>query len=184
MGRTNDPDRRVSYFGRLNYNYKETYLLNATFRADGSSRFSSQNQWGYFPSVSAGWVATNEDFLKDQKDWLDFLKVRASWGQVGNQNVLAFQYLAPITLTNVNYIFGDKEGVNTPGAYPSRLSNLGLKWETSEQADLGFDATFLKGKLAVTFDWYNKKTKKNWLIAAPILATAGAQMHLSLMVVM
>lgn len=168
-----DPDRRVSYFGRLNYNYKETYLINATFRADGSSRFSSQNQWGYFPSVSAGWVATNEDFLKSQKDWLDFLKVRASWGQVGNQNVLAFQYLAPITLTNVNYIFGNTEGVNTAGGYPSRLSNLGLKWETSEQTNLGFDATLLKGKLNVNFDWYNKKTK-NWLIAAPILATAGA----------
>lgn len=168
-----DPDRRLSYFGRINYNYKETYLLNATFRADGSSRFSSQNQWGYFPSVSAGWVATNEDFLKSENSWLDFLKVRASWGQVGNQNVTAFQYLAPITLTNVNYIFGPTEGSNTPGGYPSRLSNSALKWETSEQADLGFDATLLKGKLAVTFDWYNKKTK-NWLIAAPILATAGA----------
>lgn len=168
-----DPDRRLSYFGRINYNYKETYLLNATFRADGSSRFSSQNQWGYFPSVSAGWVATNEDFLKNENGWLDFLKVRASWGQVGNQNVTAFQYLAPITLTNVNYIFGPNEGSNTPGGYPSRLSNSALKWETSEQADLGFDATLLKGKLAVTFDWYNKKTK-NWLIAAPILATAGA----------
>lgn len=168
-----DPDRRLSYFGRINYNYKETYLLNATFRADGSSRFSSQNQWGYFPSVSAGWVATNEDFLKSENAWLDFLKVRASWGQVGNQNVTAFQYLAPIMLTNVNYIFGPTEGSNTPGGYPSRLSNSGLKWETSEQADLGFDATLLKGKLAVTFDWYNKKTK-NWLIAAPILATAGA----------
>lgn len=168
-----DPDRRLSYFGRINYNYKETYLFNATFRADGSSRFSSQNQWGYFPSVSAGWVATNEDFLKSENAWLDFLKVRASWGQVGNQNVTAFQYLAPITLTNVNYIFGPTEGSNTAGGYPSRLSNSALKWETSEQADLGFDATLLKGKLAVTFDWYNKKTK-NWLIAAPILATAGA----------
>lgn len=168
-----DPDRRLSYFGRINYNYKETYLLNATFRADGSSRFSSQNQWGYFPSVSAGWVATNEDFLKSENSWLDFLKVRASWGQVGNQNITAFQYLAPITLTNVNYIFGPAEGSNTPGGYPSRLSNSALKWETSEQADLGFDATLLKGKLAVTFDWYNKKTK-NWLIASPILATAGA----------
>lgn len=168
-----DPDRRLSYFGRINYNYKETYLLNATFRADGSSRFSTQNQWGYFPSVSAGWVATNEDFLKNEKNWLDFLKVRASWGQVGNQRVTAFQYLAPISLVNVNYGFGDTEGVNTPGGFPSRISNPGLKWETSQQADLGFDATFLQGKLAVNFDWYNKKTK-DWLIQAPILASAGA----------
>ena len=172
-GRPNDADRRLSYFGRINYNYKEKYLLNATFRADGSSRFSSQNRWGYFPSVSAGWVATNEDFLAGQKGWLDFLKVRASWGQVGNQNIAAFQYLAPITLSNVNYIFGPTEGENTPGAYPSRLSNAGLKWETSEQTDFGFDANLLKGKLSVTFDWYNKTTK-DWLIVAPILATAGA----------
>jgi len=168
-----DPDRRLSYFGRINYNYKETYLLNATFRADGSSRFSSQNQWGYFPSVSAGWVVTNEDFLKNEKFWLSFLKLRASWGQVGNQNVTPFQYLAPINIVNVNYVFGPNEGENTPGAFPSRLSNAGLKWETSEQADLGFDATLLNDQLSVSFDWYNKKTK-DWLIAAPILATAGA----------
>jgi len=172
-GRPNDADRRLSYFGRINYNYKEKYLLNATFRADGSSRFSSQNRWGYFPSVSAGWVATNEDFLAGQKGWLSFLKLRASWGQVGNQNIAAFQYLAPITLSNVNYIFGPTEGENTPGAFPSRLSNAGLQWETSEQTDLGFDANLFNGKVSVAFDWYNKKTK-DWLIAAPILATAGA----------
>jgi TonB-linked SusC/RagA family outer membrane protein len=172
-GRPNDADRRLSYFGRINYNYREKYLLNATFRADGSSRFSSQNRWGYFPSVSAGWVATNEDFLEGQKGWLDFLKLRASWGQVGNQNIAAFQYFAPITLSNVNYIFGPTEGENTPGAFPSRLSNAGLQWETSEQTDLGFDANLLNGKISIAFDWYNKKTK-DWLIAAPILATAGA----------
>jgi TonB-linked SusC/RagA family outer membrane protein len=172
-GRPNDADRRLSYFGRINYNYKEKYLLNATFRADGSSRFSSQNRWGYFPSVSAGWVATNEDFMEGQKGWLDFLKLRASWGQVGNQNIAAFQYLAPISLSNVNYIFGPTEGENTPGAFPSRLSNASLQWETSEQTDLGFDANLLNGKISVAFDWYNKKTK-DWLIAAPILATAGA----------
>jgi TonB-linked SusC/RagA family outer membrane protein len=172
-GGPNDADRRLSYFGRLNYNYKEKYLINATFRADGSSRFAAQNRWGYFPSVSAGWIVTNEKFLEEQKGWLDFLKVRASWGQVGNQNIAAFQYLSPITFDKVNYIFGDKEGVLTPGAYPSRLGNPNVKWETSEQTDLGFDATLLKGKLSVNFDWY-KKTTKDWLISAPILATAGA----------
>lgn len=172
-GGPNDADRRLSYFGRLNYNYKEKYLINATFRADGSSRFAAQNRWGYFPSVSAGWIVTNEKFLEGQKGWLDFLKLRASWGQVGNQNIAAFQYLSPITFDKVNYIFGDKEGVLSPGAYPSRLGNPNVKWETSEQTDLGFDATLLKGKLSVNFDWY-KKTTKDWLISAPILATAGA----------
>lgn len=172
-GRPDDADRRMSYFGRLNYNYKEKYLINATFRADGSSRFAAQNRWGYFPSVSGGWIVTNESFLEGQKNWLDFLKIRASWGQVGNQNIASFQYLTPIKLDNTNYTFGDKEGVLTPGAYPSRLSNPNVKWETSEQTDIGFDATLLKGKLSVNFDWYNKLTK-DWLISAPILATAGA----------
>lgn len=167
-----DADRRMSYFGRVNYNYKQKYLLNATFRADGSSRFAAQNRWGYFPSVSAGWVVTSEDFMEGQKGWLDFLKIRASWGQVGNQNIAAFQYLAPIKLDNTNYNFGE-EGILIPGAYPSRISNPGLKWETSEQANVGFDANMLDGKFTVNFDWY-KKTTKDWLISAPILATAGA----------
>lgn len=168
-----DEDRRMSYFGRLNYNYKQTYLLNATFRADGSSRFSSQNRWGYFPSISAGWVATNEKFMEGQKNWLDFFKLRASWGQVGNQNIAAFQYLAPIMLSNTNYIFGPEEGALVPGAYPSRIANPGLQWETSEQSNIGFDANILKGMLSINFDWY-QKTTKDWLISAPILATAGA----------
>jgi len=166
-------EKRLSYFGRLNYNYKEKYLLNMTFRADGSSKFSKENRWGYFPSVSAGWVASNESFLDPAKSWLSFLKLRGSWGQVGNQNIIAFQYLAPVTFDNTNYIFGNTEGELTPGAYPSRLGNPNLKWETSEQLDLGFDSRLFQDKINLTFDWY-KKTTKDWLIAAPILATAGA----------
>ncbi|MBT1686904.1 SusC/RagA family TonB-linked outer membrane protein [Dawidia soli] len=167
-------EQRLSYFGRLNYNFKETYLLNATFRVDGSSKFDAANRWGYFPSVSAGWVLSNETFMQDQT-WVNNLKLRASWGQVGNQNAMAYQYLTPITFLNVNYIFGPEEGKGAlvPGGYPSRLGNPDLKWETSEQTDIGFDAQFLTGKLNVTFDWY-KKTTKDWLITAPVLATAGA----------
>lgn len=161
----------VSYFGRLQYNFMEKYLLNVTFRADGSSRFAPENRWGYFPSVSAGWVATKEEFMRDVR-WLDFFKLRASWGQVGNQNVAAYQYLSPISFVHAAYIFGPVEGANTQGAYPSRLANPNVKWETSEQTNIGFDATLLN-KLNVTFDYYIKKTK-DWLITAPILATAGA----------
>ena len=139
---------------------------------DGSSIFSTENQWGYFPSVSAGWVVSNEEFLKDSKA-INFLKLRASWGQVGNQNARAFQYLSPIKTNNTNYIFGNTEGVLTPGAYPNRLANPDLKWETSEQIDLGFDAKFLDNALSVTFDAY-QKTNKDWIILAPVLATAGA----------
>jgi TonB-linked SusC/RagA family outer membrane protein len=164
--------KRMSYFGRLNYNYKETYLINATFRMDGSSIFSNDNQWGYFPSVSGGWVVSNEDFLKDSQA-VSFLKLRASWGQVGNQNARAFQYLSPIKTDYTNYTFGNTEGVLTPGAYPNRLANLGLKWETSEQINLGLDARFLNNALGVTFDVY-KKTNKDWIILAPAIGTQGA----------
>ncbi|ALI98237.1 SusC/RagA family TonB-linked outer membrane protein [Rufibacter tibetensis] len=171
-GGPTDEDKRMSYFGRVSYNFKETYLLNATFRADGTSRFL--NRWGYFPSVSAGWVLTNEEFMSSTADWMSFLKLRASWGQVGNLNGGFFQYLAPVQIRNTNYIFGPTEGMLTPGSYSSRLGNPDLHWETSEQTNVGFDARFLNGKVDFNFDYYIK-TSKDWLIVAPILATAGAE---------
>lgn len=161
----------ASYFGRVQYNYNEKYLFNATFRADGSSRFAPGSRWGYFPSVSLGWVATRERFLENV-EWLNFLKLRASWGQVGNQNITNNQYLAPVSFNNATYTFGNAEGTLIPGAYPSRLGNPDLKWETSEQTNLGFDAT-LNRNINVTFDYYVKNTK-DWLLVAPVLATAGA----------
>ncbi len=172
-GRGEDPDNRLSYFTRVNYNLKEKYLLNATFRADGSSSFAQGNQWGYFPSVSVGWVATEEGFLRSN-DFIRYLKVRASWGQVGNQNVGAYQYLSPIRIQNTNYIIGNEEGTLTAGAYPNRLSNPGIQWETAEQIDIGFDARLLNGGLSLNVDWY-RKINKDWLIVAPVLATAGAE---------
>ncbi|WP_297094491.1 TonB-dependent receptor [uncultured Draconibacterium sp.] len=171
-----DESMLLSYFGRLSYNYQEKYLFNATFRRDGSSKFEESNRWGNFPSVSLGWVMSNEDFMESTSNVLDFFKLRASWGQVGNQSIGAWQYLAPITTSNTNYYFGtadfDAAG-NTPGAYPSRLANPSLIWETSEQTNLGFDARMIDSKLGINFDWYNKSTK-DWLLEAPILATAGA----------
>ncbi|GAO29784.1 SusC/RagA family TonB-linked outer membrane protein [Geofilum rubicundum] len=105
--------KRTSYFARLGYNFKEKYMLNATFRADGSSKFQKDNRWGYFPSVSAGWVISEESFLSNSGDWMDFLKLRASWGQVGNQNIDNFQYASPMIITNWDsnspagyYLFG------------------------------------------------------------------------------
>ncbi len=167
---------RLSYFGRLNYDYKERYMVNATFRADASSHFAKGNRWGYFPSISAGWVMSNESFMKNTPV-LDFLKLRASWGQVGNQNVPDFMFLAPITTAGCNYYFStadfDASG-NTVGAYPSRLGNPNLKWETSEQLNIGFDAQVLDRHLNVAADWY-KKTTKDWILQAPVLATAGAE---------
>jgi TonB-dependent starch-binding outer membrane protein SusC len=168
-----DDDNRLSYFARVHYNLRETYLLNATFRSDASSNFAKGHRWGYFPSVSAGWVLSNESFLSAYSSTIDYLKLRASWGRVGNRNVGAFQYIAPVSFGNAGYPFGTSEGSVVAGAYQPRLSNPNLKWETSEQTDIGLDARFINGKLSATLDWY-KKTTKDWIIQAPVLATAGA----------
>ncbi len=160
----------MSYFGRLQYNFQEKYLLNATFRADASSNFAPGHRWGYFPSVSAGWVASRESFLQDIS-WLNFLKIRASWGRVGNQNIPAYRYLSLIGFNQAGYGFGPQEGVNVQGAYPSSLGNLDIKWETSEQTNIGFDAT-IKNRWNINFDYYVKSTK-DWLIYVPVLATTG-----------
>lgn len=171
-GEPYDRDKLLSYFGRLRYNFKEKYLLSATFRADGSSRFAKGNQWGYFPSVSAGWVISDEAFM-NPVSVINFMKVRASWGQNGNQNIPAFQYLAPISFTQATYNFGDQEAVNVPGAYPSRLAYEDLQWETSEQLNFGMDVKVFSHRLLLAFDWYKKSTV-DWLITAPVLGTAGA----------
>ncbi|MBR4481702.1 MAG: TonB-dependent receptor [Prevotella sp.] len=159
-----------SFFGRVNYNYAETYLLSLVLRADGSSNFARGHRWGYFPSISAGWVISNETFMEKTKNWLDFLKIRASWGQNGNCNISNFQYLATIDL-NDPYYFDNKDNPGI-GAYPNILPNEDVKWETSEQLDFGFDARFLNNRLGVAFDWY-KKTTKDWLVRAPMLLSYG-----------
>ena len=168
--------RMFSYFGRLAWNLKETYMLNVTLRADASSKFARGNRWGWFPSISGGWIVSNEKFWKPISHIFDYFKLRASWGQVGNQNIGDLMYVSPITTSGVYYIFGNKYGAsaqsNYYGAYESRLANEKIKWETSEQTDFGFDARAINGKLNINFDWYYKKTK-DWLVLAPILATAG-----------
>ena len=168
--------RMFSYFGRAGWNWKETYMLNATLRADASSKFARGNRWGYFPSVSAGWLVSNECFWKPIANILDYFKLRVSWGQVGNQNIGDLMFVSPITTAGVYYLFGNQYGAAAQapfyGAYESRLANEKVKWETSEQIDLGFDARAIDGRLNINFDWYYKTTK-DWLVVAPILATAG-----------
>ena len=168
--------RMFSYFGRAGWNWKETYMLNATLRADASSKFARGNRWGYFPSVSAGWLVSNERFWRPVANVLDYFKLRVSWGQVGNQNIGDLMFVSPITTAGVYYLFGNQYGAAAQapfyGAYESRLANEKVKWETSEQIDLGFDARAIDGRLNINFDWYYKTTK-DWLVVAPILATAG-----------
>ncbi|MGF7229889.1 SusC/RagA family TonB-linked outer membrane protein [Arachidicoccus sp.] len=162
----------ASFFGRINYSLKDTYLASAILRADGSTVFAPGHQWGYFPSFSAGWIVSNESFLQPAKSWLNFLKVRASWGSNGNDGITAFNYLSLISLSNAQYNFSNTTSTLTNGSYPSTIGVENTKWETSQQTNLGIDAQLFKNKLSVSIDLYNKLTK-NWLIAAPLLATAG-----------
>lgn len=164
----------ASFFGRVSYNYDEKYMVQATLRADGSSNFASGHRWGVFPSASVGWVITNEPFMEKTKSWLDFFKLRASWGQNGNCNIPNFQYLTQVGFATANsYFFGveNHEEPTTGGSF-NVLGNSDLTWETSEQIDLGIDARFLNGRLGFSFDWY-KKTTKDWLVRAPILGVYG-----------
>ena len=169
-GKPQDQGALSSFFARVNYNYDEKYLFSALIRADGSSNFMRGHRWGYFPSVSAGWVMTNEDFMSSTKGVLDFLKLRASWGQNGNCNIKSFQYLATIAF-DAPYYFNNKDIPQT-GAYPDILPNPDVKWETSQQLDFGADFRFLNNRLSLTFDWYDKLTK-DWLVDAPALKSFG-----------
>ncbi len=172
----------ASFFGRINYNYDERYLLTAIVRRDGSSNFARGHRWHTYPSVSAGWVLTNEKFMENAYNVMDFFKLRASWGQNGNCQIDNFYYLSNIGFSPTNYAdYGYKfnsdmvqtvEGVYQTGAYAKNVPNEDITWETSEQWDLGFDARFLQSRLAVTFDWYLKKTK-DWLVQAPLLNVSG-----------
>jgi len=163
----------ASFFGRVNYNYKETYMASATVRTDGSSNFARGNRWGNFPSLSAGWVITNEAFLEDTRDWMDFLKLRISWGQNGNADIANFQYLSTIAFdSNNGYYFSSDKKTQTVGSYAEILANPDVTWETSEQLNFGIDSRFLNGRLGVVFDWYDKTTK-DWLVTAPIAGVWG-----------
>ncbi|MDN5290327.1 MAG: TonB-dependent starch-binding outer membrane protein SusC [Anaerophaga sp.] len=163
----------ASFFGRLNYNYAETYMASLVMRADGSSNFAPGNRWGYFPSVSAGWVVSNENFMDGTKRVIDFLKIRASWGQNGNQSIDPFQYLTTFAFDDENvYYFGKNKTSATTGAYADILKNPDITWETQEQTDVGLDARLFDTRLGVAFDWY-KRTTKDWLVEAPIQAVYG-----------
>jgi TonB-dependent starch-binding outer membrane protein SusC len=148
----------ASYFGRFDYNYAERYMLQATVRRDGSSNFGPNNKWATFPSVSLGWNVTNESFLEVRPDWFSNLKIRGSWGKNGNERIGTFGYTSLMD-GNQNYYFGS--GANQLmqyGSSPSRIANPNLRWEESEQLDLGFDARFFNNSLTFGFDYFNKKT--------------------------
>lgn len=143
-----------SAFGRLNYNYNEKYLLEANIRADGSSRFQPGKQWGTFPSVSAGWVASKEKFFPF-KNLINFLKFRASYGSLGNQNVANYLYIPTLGIDQSNFLFGGQRlwTVTAPN-----LSSVNLTWEKVNTMDLGTDWSLLRNRLSGSFDWFQTYT--------------------------
>ncbi|HTF20764.1 MAG TPA: SusC/RagA family TonB-linked outer membrane protein, partial [Chryseolinea sp.] len=143
-----------SFFGRVTYNYKERYLFEANARYDGSSRFPEDNRWGIFPSLSGGWRISEESFFS--VPWMDELKLRASWGKLGNQNIGNYPYQQVLSL-GLNAPFGAAE-VISPGAAATVVANSNINWESTRVYDVGFDASFLSGKLSFTADYYDKLT--------------------------
>ncbi|MDR3134208.1 MAG: TonB-dependent receptor [Prevotellaceae bacterium] len=147
--------KMASLFGRASYNYDEKYLFEATVRRDGSSNFGKNNRFAVFPSVSAGWVLTNEGFMEDRPAWFDFAKVRASWGQNGNEAIGSFGYTSLIMQGDLRAVIDDQI---MQGAKSDGYSNQNLKWETSEQTDIGIDLRLFKS-LSISIDWFDKQTK-------------------------
>ncbi|MDY6418421.1 MAG: TonB-dependent receptor [Bacteroidales bacterium] len=162
----------LSFFGRVNYSYKDKYMFTAIVRADGSCNFAKGHRWGIFPSVSAGWVISSEPWMQSTKQWLSFLKLRGSWGQNGNCRISNFQYTGTISM-NGQYDFSYDQTNPVTAAYPDNIPNPNLSWETSEQLAIGFDARFFRSKLGVIFDWYQKDTK-DWLVTPPNMGILGA----------
>lgn len=158
----NPDDRLLSFFGRANYDYKNRYILSATFRADGSSKFLSQNRWGYFPAFAVGWKISEESFLKG-KSWLDLLKLRASYGEAGNNNIPVGQQTQIFQSIPTAWI----NGVTSVWAIPKTMPNPDLKWETTVTQNVGLDFGFFKNRLSGNFDVY-KNITSDLLINFPV----------------
>ena len=157
----------ISFTGRLTYAYADKYLLTATARYDGSSRFGANNKWGLFPSVGIAWRATQEEFLKDNNVVTD-LKIRASWGVTGNQEIGNYRSLARLSTAVGN---GYSDGLTMLPGYGESVGNADLKWEKTTQIDLGFDLS-LWDRLNMTFDYYNRETN-DLLYETPIPSSSG-----------
>ncbi|TKB99271.1 TonB-dependent receptor [Pedobacter cryophilus] len=159
----------LSYLARLNYSFNDKYLLTATFRTDGSSRFGADNRWGTFPSVSLGWRVSEEDFLKSV-NWLSELRVRTSYGLTGNNFITNY---GAIGLTGAdNYVFGGAGGVLNNGIRLTNIPNSKLGWERNKQLDLGLELGLLKNRFAMSFDYYNKRTS-DLLLNVPVPTLTG-----------
>lgn len=167
----------TSWFGRVLYSYADRYLFQANVRHDGSSRFAKKYRWGTFPSFSAGWVVTEEPFMKkfmESQNYLSYFKLRGSWGMLGNERIGSnyFPYIALMSFGNTIFYMADGSVVSANTARPSVLAVEDITWETTTSTDIGFDANFFNNRLRLTFDYYWKKTT-DMLLAIQIPYTMG-----------
>ncbi|MBW7891293.1 MAG: TonB-dependent receptor [Chitinophagaceae bacterium] len=162
---------RQSYFGRITYNYKNRYLLQGNVRYDGSSRFAKENRWGVFPSVSAGWVISEEDFMRNSSSVLSLLKFRVSYGTLGNERIGNYPYQATMAFQSALFFQGGNV-VSEQGAAQPRYAIRNITWETTESYNVGIDAGFLDNRLNFTGDYYKKNTK-DMLLALQIPTYMG-----------
>ncbi len=166
-----------SFFGRINYSYKDKYLLTASLRADGSANFAENNRWGYFPSISAGWRFVDEDFMNFSKSFLSNGKIRVSYGETGRSNISDF--VSSFYSVGRNMIFGSTEN---KGVYFSQIGNSSLKWETTQEWNLGLELGFLRNRINVTAELYNrnvvdllsKQTLQSYQLVKDIMANIGS----------
>jgi len=160
----------ASYIGRINYNFDEKYLLSATVRRDGSSRLSSDDRWGWFPSVSAGWRIERESFFPVSPSIINLLKVRGSYGVLGNENIGEYQYMDVMARGNYTYSFGNDK---VTGSAISNYVNTAIRWEKKKTIDIGLDLGMFNNQLEFTFDWY-KSTSEDLLYSVAVPSNAGA----------
>lgn len=159
----------LSYTGRINYTFQDKYLLSATVRTDGSSRFGVNNRWAVFPAFSVGWRLSQESFI-NLPSFIDEFKLRGSWGQSGNQEIGLYSFVGGLDNTR-SYVFGKNQDI-VPGVAPTSLPNPNLKWEITEQTNLGFDASFFNTRLAFSMNYYIKNTQ-DMIVRVPIPGFSG-----------
>ena len=160
----------ASYIGRLNYDFDQKYLISATVRRDGSSRLSSADRWDWFPSISAGWRIDRENFFPVAKTNINLLKIRGSYGVLGNENIGEYQYMDVMSRGNYTYSFGNNK---VTGSAISNYVNTAIRWEKKKTVDLGLDLGMFNNQLEFTFDWY-KSTSEDLLYSVAVPTNAGA----------
>lgn len=167
----------LSYLGRVNYSYMDRYMLQFLFRSDASTKFAPENYWGFFPSASAGWVISEEKFWKKNLPWVEYMKLRASWGKTGRDNIAPWEWRQTFTYNSgKGYQFGTNGGVLGYGYTPNKSPNRNVHWDVSNKFDFGFDSRFLNSRLSATVDLYYEINSD--ILNSAVISTTGIPFYI------